>query len=363
MTWLDDIRSRVDTVRVRKVAHAAASGIVTVANLRTVTGVAKVAAVVEALSDGLDKLDEDGCGRILRRRGYKPGLWVDSKQVFEILEAQPSFRSQKFGSDQMNFVSLPLDVAWVSSDSDGAFLYARGSAEDVTAAISGHLWLRSSRLILSDDVDDFPRPDPREMAVDRFIGAGTYDRLAARIKAFTDRGFTRSLLLYGPPGTGKSLLAFVLTQGLRTLRVVLSDDVEVGRGFFEKMNALRPEALVIEDIDRLSTNCAGFLELMEHANRTCKVVIGTANVLDRLEGAVMRVGRFDEVIEIATLDQEVVDALIGDVPPEARARMVTWTAATLHEFARRRDALGLEVALSEMDELEARQQPEEPPPD
>jgi hypothetical protein len=183
-----------------------------------------------------------------------------------------------------------------------------------------------------------------------------------RLNAFLAQGISRSCLFVGPPGTGKSMGVRFLVRALdlSSLRVDLAvlerhhggaDAVILGC-LETLLKLLRPGALILDDLDRIDGG-GRLLHFLELAVRTCKLVVATANCPDRMMGAALRPGRFDEIHRVERLDPCVLRRLLApDV--DLFSQLESLPVAYVSEFLKRRQALGRERALAELAEITAR---------
>lgn len=187
--------------------------------------------------------------------------------------------------------------------------------------------------------------------------------LRERIGRFLACGLCRSVLLVGPPGTGKSHAIRYLAHdlGLTCLRVDLAalrrdrgaHVAEEAPVWLETLlRVLAPELLVIDDLDRVDTG-GELLHFLELAATTCRLVLASANATDAMLGAALRPGRFDEIVRVDRLDDDLLRDLLGH-DADLFDRMSGLPVAYVAEFVKRRQALGRERALAELDELCAR---------
>ena len=98
----------------------------------------------------------------------------------------------------------------------------------------------------------------------------TANMLWDRQKAFIDRGYSRAVLLYGDPGTGKSHIIRQVAKmaGGRSLRVKarkLKDSSHVAK----LIRILRPDAVLIDDFDRIS-DPSGVIDDLEELRASAK---------------------------------------------------------------------------------------------
>lgn len=139
------------------------------------------------------------------------------------------------------------------------------------------------------------------------------------------------LLLYGPPGCGKTFLAekFAEESGMSFTLVKTSDLASVYiHGSQEKIAILfkeaekhRPCVVCIDEIEGLITNRSNivqegyamevneFLTQMNNCSERGIFVIGTSNRPDRIDPAMLRKGRFDEIIYVPLPDKEMREAV------------------------------------------------------
>lgn len=188
--------------------------------------------------------------------------------------------------------------------------------------------------------------------------------ILARVKAFTDKGIHRSLFIYGKPGTGKSCLSTNIADKMEGYQLIMSaEDFVDASDAVQMIEFLKPSVLIINDINYVDKAPAGTLTLLEKVNKTIKLVIVTANTA-RLDPAVMRPGRFDEVIELTTLGTSAITSIIGEslkaasalsaIDPEILLDLGTWPAAFLKELSLRCTALGPSCFVEEYHKLKDR---------
>lgn len=131
-----------------------------------------------------------------------------------------------------------------------------------------------------------------------------------RIQKFKNKKEQRTIMLWGPPGTGKSMFALALAG--RTNGRVLKIDASFIRQFNENKMLkqfclkLGADLIVLDDVDHFVGNLdqnqtflyiLESLKTMEHKT----TVIMTVNDIKKLNSAMLRPGRVDEIIEFKAL--------------------------------------------------------------
>ena len=162
----------------------------------------------------------------------------------------------------------------------------------------------------------------------------------------------RACILSGPPGTGKTSFASVLAATLKVPLVATSVAEWNGRdnlsGALRRMEAVFeqamkqvPTVLFVDELDGISSREAiegryseywtqivnRMLELVTNALATEGVVIvGATNHVDRIDPALTRSGRLDQIIQIALPDAEAIAAILSqysgfDVPQKELTKL------------------------------------------
>lgn len=170
-----------------------------------------------------------------------------------------------------------------------------------------------------------------------------------------DAGVPRSVMFYGPPGTGKSTLARTIVElmGLRSFRIRIADLGQLDNStLFEALNIFQPDAVILDDFDR-THHQAQLLETLEYFQEKVKLVIVTVNNKRKLDDALLRPGRIDELVLIDKMDEEVVKHCLGEYA-DGFELVKDWPIAFINEYVVRRTYLNREEAAESVKELAAR---------
>lgn len=151
-----------------------------------------------------------------------------------------------------------------------------------------------------------------------------YDELFAQARLAPPKG----ILLVGPPGCGKTLLAkalasesgvnFISVKGPELMSKYVGESERALRDVFRKARQAAPTIIFFDEIDALVPARGSGLTSEGVAERMLSqflteldgieelkgvLVLGATNRVDRLDPAVLRPGRFDEILEIPALDE------------------------------------------------------------
>lgn len=278
---------------------------------------------------------------------------------------------------KINFVEIApgVEIGWQDSIVRGIApkkIYCRGDQiEQVRTLISDRLWdvyknvpcvlvKRVQRLDHShyDDGDGsnltFSADDLHAIATSECT-----ERIVNNYKRAADHGLARSLMLNGPPGTGKSTMAQAIIRqlGYRTLRLCVEDIKEqYVPSVMECVRIFKPEAIIIDDFDRCDHGAQrALLELSEWFLRHARLTIVTVNDKGALDQALIRPGRFDEIVTIRQLDKSSIIAMLGGVASDALLnRIGAWPVAYINEYRKRLLFMSPADAESSIEELQQR---------
>lgn len=261
------------------------------------------------------------------------------------------------------------DGCWALYDVEGRLvvraddrLYTDPKAGSVVEFLAGRVWPDEGerQLVPSGDKVELRVPDARPV-----LPSSRADAIWRRTVAFLKGDEPRSMILKGPPGTGKSSIAtylagcFVQEFGGRVLRLSLKDFCGVSAGEVKVvLDFLKPEVVILDDIDRFG-DLDAMLDVFEtYAERHC-LVVATCNDFESMSAAVTRPERFDDVHEIVGLAPELLEPLLGglfaELEADDRAELLTWPAAYVADLGKRYRLLGADFDYAhEMAELAGR---------
>jgi hypothetical protein len=164
------------------------------------------------------------------------------------------------------------------------------------------------------------------------------DHIWSRIDPFLKAGEPRSVILDGRPGTGKSTMArnIAARMGGRVLLVSLDGAENVFKvSGIEILNFLRPDAIILDDFDRLGGAAVNCLDGLEKCRS--RLLIVTTNNLNSMDPAIVRPGRFDELFTVDSLGAAYFRDVLGSgcweaLSAENQAKVEAWPAAFLNEL-------------------------------
>ena len=179
--------------------------------------------------------------------------------------------------------------------------------------------------------------------------------LSEQLKKPLDEGVARSIMFYGPPGTGKSTLARTIVElmNLRSFRIRIADLGGLSNAtLFEAINIFEPDAVILDDFDRASSQ-AQLLETLEFFQQKVKLVITTVNDRNNLDDALLRPGRIDILELVDRMDKEVIKHVLGEYV-DGYEIVKAWPIAFINEYVKRRRYLSIDEAATSVVELARR---------
>lgn len=181
------------------------------------------------------------------------------------------------------------------------------------------------------------------------------DEIKKLILQFNNEGINRSLFFYGPPGTGKTTLAFKLLNdlGYRTIVFSASNKLCTFDLIKNLIDLLKIDAIIIDDFDQF-TQTNKTLDLLEMFNKKLKVLIGIANTLKEFNVAILRPGRFDEIILVDQLDDACISGVLGPLTEHYMKKVQKWPIAFIHELVKKSKFLEKKELDLYVDELDKR---------
>ncbi len=211
-----------------------------------------------------------------------------------------------------------------------------------------------------ESVDVLPSPEPPD--VDSEAARSAW----ARVGPMLAGGEPQGVLLDGVPRTGKSTIARRLVslyeaqlgRPARVLRFAVADFYALSPSLVEETAALlRPDALLIDDLDRIGF-ADHLLGLFERLRLHVPLVVASSNDAAKLPVALRLPGRFDLVIEVKCAGAELARAVAGSawgrLTAEQQGLAAGWPVSLVRALRLRVELLpGCDIA-STVAELEQR---------
>ncbi len=222
--------------------------------------------------------------------------------------------------------------------------------------------LEKIRIKMDDFVDAFRRVEPsamREVLIrkpdTKYSDVGGLEDVKSRLREmiewplkkgemFKKTGITppRGIILSGPPGTGKTLLAkavaneaeanFISVKGPELISKWVGESEKRIREIFKKARQVAPSVIFFDEFDsiastRSESSSSGseervvnqlLTELDGIEELSGVTVIAATNRVDLIDPALLRPGRFDEIIELELPDKEtrrsIIEVHTGKMP-------------------------------------------------
>lgn len=185
------------------------------------------------------------------------------------------------------------------------------------------------------------------------IKSKTADRYVDYVKHCVSLNINRSCIFYGPPGVGKTTLTHTIVSGLnyKTLKFRYEGQFTNFSAINNIIDLFKIEAVLIDDFDQVSAPNS-LLEFLETLNKKVKIVFAIANSIKDFHPAIKRPRRFDEIILIESLDEEIIKLTLGDLYKEFGERTKKWPIAFINELVSRKkiDRQDMNEAYKELNE-------------
>ncbi|MBT7960763.1 MAG: AAA family ATPase [Euryarchaeota archaeon] len=165
----------------------------------------------------------------------------------------------------------------------------------------------------------------------------------------------KGILLYGPPGVGKTLLAkalareaqcnFISINGPELFSANYGESEKKLREVFAQAKKEAPSVIYIDEIDAISGSRKDgkgqlekriltqlLTELDGFEERGQVLVVGSTNMMDSIDGALLRAGRFDRRIHVPYPDisgrEQILTIHSSSMPLEAEFALEDWARKT-----------------------------------
>lgn len=250
------------------------------------------------MSDIFDKLSMNVVLQTSARTIYRSDLDIENGIFILVVRDNPPIGTAEEDDDE-DYDPEHIGDVFLQNDSD--------KHDKALSILGDRFWTNGHGMIFVDKSDDMIMVKDHKLS-DRVYKGETLDVLLSMEK-FKAHNIRRVVVLQGSPGTGKSTLCENIAEMIGKRVMVLSNAMlmNIDRdGWFNLMSMMRPDLVVIDDIDRIGSNrLENSLYLFEDNNYSVPLTLLTTNDKDKLPLAFRRPGRIDMVFEMPLPENDI----------------------------------------------------------
>lgn len=283
---------------------------------------------------------------------------VEKDCRFQILsEPVPDIKKKKEGEEEVKKSQKLIigDDFFVLLQISGAIWVSKKNATKAKRLFGDAFWKKMGDTVEMSYNPELLNPSISSAPEEEFVPSEKAIEISNELEKFILKGHNRSVLFYGPPGTGKSNIVknVAARLGKRTLRINFSHIRHCSTFLNEWLLICQPDVLIIEDIDHAGDGGESALTTLEKMNKNCKLLLTTANAITKLNDAVLRPGRFDKLVEINKMDDQVLLKIVGG-DSEVFDLVKEFPIASIMEVMKRIEVLGRAEALQTIADIQQR---------
>jgi hypothetical protein len=213
----------------------------------------------------------------------------------------------EYSFDGVNKIYIAKSDAYLSifKESNASHYFAVTKGYDYRKLINKLLEVNNNRLFITFQNErlTYQKLEHEQNEVDYVPDNLAFEALEKEIKLFKDRGVQRSYILFGPPGTGKTTFCLELSKKVSNSIVKIDSSVfvKLHEGVSKMIiENIQCSIILVDDIDRIKNevDVAALLYSLESVKGFTNkpTLIATVNNITTLDRAIIRPGRFDDII-------------------------------------------------------------------
>lgn len=155
-------------------------------------------------------------------------------------------------------------------------------------------------------------------------------------KKYLDAKINRSMIFLGQPGVGKTTLiqTIVKNLNLKAFKFKIETNMDLN-AIKHLITEFKIDVLILDDFEQNKIQTNILLDFLEWSGKNIKLVLASSNSLREMHPAIIRPGRFSEIVRIEHVSENMLKNLLKDRYDDFKDQVNRWPIAYINEFLTR----------------------------